>query len=147
MSLKEDLKQVPSWVWLGGAAGVGLIWVLTRGSSSGASTATSPAPASTDLSTTPPITASPVTSYGTDLSGLYTGLGQLQQEIQAYMEANQPAPQQTGVVPGINFQPVYAGGNIPQSQATPQNGTVPTIAPGGYYIVPVGSSTPVGGIA
>jgi len=38
MSLKDDLEKVPSWVWLGGAAAIGVLWIL-RAHAGGTTTA------------------------------------------------------------------------------------------------------------
>ena len=94
--LMDDLKAVPSWVWLGGAAAVGLLFVLGR---SGASSA-----ASTDTSQGA-VTSSAVPTLGQNISdlqsyGIYDQLSQLETQVQQLLNTQQPTPTGTGTTTG-----------------------------------------------
>lgn len=102
MSLKDDIKEVPSWVWLGGAAAVGLLWVLGRGKSAASTgtggtaavlgTTTQPADTTANTTTTLPTQAGYSAS---DLAALQSQVYQYEITTQAQIAALQPTPAPT----------------------------------------------------
>lgn len=104
MSLKDDLKEVPSWVWLGGAAAVGLLWVLGRArggqttSSGTGGTATLVGATTSPTDTTANTTTTLPTQAGysaSDLAALQSQVYQYEITTQAQIAALQPTPAPT----------------------------------------------------
>lgn len=107
--LVEDLREVPSWVWLGGAAGIGLLWIL-RGHSASQAAQQAPGNQANPLATGQGV--STLQDYGNYqmLSDIESELQQIlkQQQLQSQLPTpgnnNQTYPFLTPGQP-INFTP------------------------------------------
>ena len=130
--LLDDVKEVPGWVWLGGAAAVGLLYVLKRGASSPAPSSGS---ASASAPTGTPVTLPSISSSGSTLAqdyGVSSALTSLQQTdaqlvaaLQASMGQSSGTSSTTQSGSGSITSTPISGGQPP---ATPVN-TSPTSTP------------------
>lgn len=147
--LLDDIKEVPHWVWLGGAAGIGLLYILHRGSSQRV--------VATDTSGQPINSAVPTMGQGvSNLQdyGVYTELANIQTLLQSELDKINnpvaPAPVTFGGSPptatggGVNPGPVGGGGGgLPGPIVPPPPGPVVTPQPGWYLNLWSGSGKQV----
>lgn len=125
MSLKDDIAKVPHWVWLGGAAGVGLLYVLGRSSANSAAS-TNPL----GVSSTPS-----VTTDGTATSGGSSGAGSSDDltSLEAYLTQLLSQGNVTPTSPSDPTQTTTPG----QGNQNPNNITNPLVLAG-----PITSANP-----
>lgn len=125
--LKDDLKNVPSWVWLGGAAGIGLLYILGR-NSAGTAASTNPL----GVSSTPSVTTDTTAPAGTtaaagsssDLTSLESYLAQLLSQGNQNLTPSPTSPTQTttptqsGMNPNNISDPLVNAGPVGNSIQT-----------------------------
>lgn len=131
--LKEDLTKIPSWVWLGGAAAVGLLWVLHRSSASASTSTAAGTTSGTSTDTTSGAIGTPVA--GSDDYGVSTALDNLStidQQILTYLQQGMNT-QGTGVSP-VSTVPV----------ANPPASSTPATIPAGWQqVIDPNSGAPI----
>lgn len=101
-SLIEDIRAIPSWVWLGMALAVGLLVILS-GKLGGSQSSSSTLPASTTLA--PQSASTPLDTYtqNAQVSSIDYALSQIQSELTALQQTGltqQGANPSTGTITG-----------------------------------------------